>query len=73
MELTPQAQAMWQRIPAEAQAALLAHGFCTRCLVDGPFTLEQGEVRGSELALIGKCKECGARVVRLVAATSEHP
>jgi hypothetical protein len=32
-----------------------------------PFTLEQGEVRGGELALIGRCKECGARVVRLVA------
>jgi hypothetical protein len=68
MELTPEAEAVWQRIPPDNQAAILAHGFCTRCLLDGPFTLEQAEMRGGELALIGKCKECGARVVRLVSA-----
>lgn len=66
MELTPEAEAMWRRIPPDKQATLLAHGFCTRCLVDRPFTLIEGEVRGNELALIGKCQECGARVVRLV-------
>jgi hypothetical protein len=67
MELSPEADAMWQRIPPDNQASILAHGFCTRCLAEGPFTLEQGEMRGGELALIGRCKECGARVVRLVA------
>lgn len=70
MDLTPEAQAAWQRISPDKQTELLAHGFCTRCLVDGPFSLEQAEMRGSELALIGKCKACGARVVRLVAPSS---
>ena len=68
MEMTPEAAAAWQSIPPDKQEGLLAHGFCTRCLVDGPFTLEQAEMRGTELALIGRCKECGARVVRLVSA-----
>lgn len=66
MHLTPEAQAVWERIPAENQESLLAHGFCSRCLEDGPFSLEQGEMRQGELALIGKCRACGARVVRLV-------
>jgi hypothetical protein len=70
MELTPEARAVWDRIPPDDQAALLAHGFCTRCLEDGPFTLDRGEMRGAELALIGKCAACGARVVRLVAASA---
>jgi hypothetical protein len=66
MQLTPEAQAVWDRIPAENQESILAHGFCSRCLEDGPFSLEQAEMRRGELALIGKCKACGARVVRLV-------
>lgn len=68
MHLTPEAQAVWDRIPPANQESLLAHGFCSRCLEDGPFSLEQAEMRQSELALIGKCKACGARVVRLVSA-----
>jgi hypothetical protein len=65
MHLTPEAQSVWDRIQGSHES-LLAHGFCSRCLEDGPFSLEQGEMRQGELALIGKCKACGARVVRLV-------
>lgn len=65
MHLTPEAQSVWDRIQS-SQESLLAHGFCSRCLEDGPFSLEEGEMRQDELALIGKCKACGARVVRLV-------
>lgn len=67
MELTPEARAIWESYPPEVREQTLAHGFCTRCLADQPFTLEKGEMRGNELALIGRCTECGARVVRLVA------
>ncbi len=66
MQLTPEAEAVWRRIAPDEQKALLAHGFCTRCLEDRSFSLETGEMRGSELALIGKCSDCGARMVRLV-------
>lgn len=66
MQLTPEAESVWNRLSTGNQESLLAHGFCSRCLEDGPFSLEQGEMRRGELALIGKCKACGARVVRLV-------
>ena len=67
MQLTPEAEAVWRRFSPDEQRSLLSHGFCTRCLEDRAFSLEEGEMRGAELALIGKCSECGARMVRLVA------
>jgi hypothetical protein len=66
MEFTPEAQAHWERLSAEDRDSILAHGFCPRCLEDKPFTLVGGAMKGDELAVIGKCSECGARVVRLV-------
>lgn len=66
MAFTPEAQAIWDRVPEETRAKLLASGFCTRCLATRHFDLLEGELRDRELALIGKCGTCGARVVRLV-------
>lgn len=66
MDLTPEASEIWESYPPEERDRILAHGFCTRCLAEQPFTLEQGEMRGRELALIGRCTACGARVVRLI-------
>lgn len=66
MSFTPEAQAVWDQVPEATRAKLLDSGFCTRCLATKHFDLVNGELRGNELALIGKCGTCGARVVRLI-------
>jgi hypothetical protein len=66
MAFTPEAQAVWDRVAEDMRAKLLDSGFCTRCLAKRHFELLEGELRERELALIGKCGTCGARVVRLV-------
>ena len=67
MHFTPEAQAVWDRIPDADREHLLGGGLCTRCLATRHFTLDEGEMRDGELAMIGHCDTCGARVVRLVA------
>lgn len=66
MAFTPEAQKVWDQVPEATREKLLDTGFCTRCLAKRHFELVQGEIRDKELALIGKCGECGARVVRLL-------
>ncbi|MBL8996572.1 MAG: hypothetical protein KJZ74_01595 [Gemmatimonadales bacterium] len=66
MTFTPEAQAVWDRVPDATRTKLLDDGFCTRCLHKRHFELVQGEIRDKELALIGKCGTCGGRVVRLI-------
>jgi hypothetical protein len=63
---TPQAQSVWDQVPEATRQKLLDSGFCTRCLATRHFDLTEAEIRDKELALIGKCGTCGARVVRLV-------
>lgn len=65
MAFTPEAQAIWDKVSEVTRAKLLDAGFCTRCLAKRHFDLVEGEIRGKELALIGKCGTCSARVVRL--------
>lgn len=69
MEWTAEAKAEWESLSEEDRDQLLATGFCTRCLATRRFTPDEGEMRGEELALIGQCDTCGARVVRLVTVT----
>lgn len=66
MAFTPEAQKVWDQVPEATREKLLDSGFCTRCLGKRHFELVEGELREKELALIGKCGECGARVVRLI-------
>lgn len=66
MGLTAEAQAIWDKVPDEVKAKLLDSGFCSFCLATRHFDLLEGEVRGNELALIGKCSTCSHRVVRNV-------
>lgn len=68
MSFTPDAQLAWDRISGPNHESLLAHGFCTRCLATRHFTVDQGEMRDADLALIGHCDTCGSRVVQLVDA-----
>lgn len=66
MAFTPEAQAVWDKVPEATRAKLLDSGFCSYCLATRHFELVEGELRGRELALIGKCGTCAHRVVRLV-------
>lgn len=66
MAFTPEAQAVWDKVPEATRAKLLDSGFCSYCLATRHFELVEGELRGKELALIGKCGTCAHRVVRLV-------
>ena len=66
MAFTPEAQAIWDKVPEATRTKLLDSGFCTRCLATRHFELVEGTLRVRELALVGKCGTCGARVVRLV-------
>jgi len=66
MTFTPEAQAAWDGIADEDRERLLSSGMCTRCFEKRRFTLDAGEIRDGELALIGHCDTCGARVVQLV-------
>ena len=65
MAFSPEARAAWDSLAEADREKLLAGGFCTRCLATRPFTLDEAEMRDGELALIGKCDECGSRVVKL--------
>jgi hypothetical protein len=66
MNFTTEAQVAWDGIPEPEHERLLSNGFCTRCLATRHFTLDQGEMRNGELAMIGRCDTCGARVVKLI-------
>lgn len=66
MAFTAEAQAIWDQVPESTRAKLLDSGFCAHCLAPRHFELLEGEIRGKELALIGKCSTCGHRVVRLI-------
>ncbi len=66
MTFSAEAQAVWDRVPEDTRAKLLDSGLCTRCLATRHFDLVSAEIRDKELALIGKCGTCSARVVRLV-------
>lgn len=66
MAFTAEAQALWDKVPEATKTKLLDSGFCTHCLATRHFELLEGEIRGKDLALIGKCGTCGHRVVRLI-------
>lgn len=66
MAFTPEAQAIWDKVPEGTRAKLLDSGFCAHCLATRHFELTEAQVRGHELALIGRCGTCGHRVVRNV-------
>jgi endogenous inhibitor of DNA gyrase (YacG/DUF329 family) len=64
--LTPAAAALWQRIPAWAQAKLLANVWCSHCSRAVVITDFSGEVVGGDLVLTSDCPMCGATVRRLI-------
>lgn len=69
--LPPAAAALWQRIPAWAQAKLLANVWCSHCSRAVAITDFRGEVAGGDLVLTGVCPVCGATVKRLIESELE--
>jgi len=69
--LTPAAAALWQRIPAWAQAKLLANVWCSRCTRAIAITDFRGGVVSGDLVLTGACPMCGATVKRLIESEPE--
>ena len=69
--LTPAAAALWQRIPAWAQAKLLANVWCSHCIRVIAITHFRGEVVNGDLVLTGACSVCDATVKRLIEAEPE--
>ena len=64
--LTPAAAALWQRIPAWAQAKLLANLWCSHCGRATAIADFSGEFAGGDLVLTSVCPVCGATVKRLI-------
>ena len=69
--LTPAAAALWQRIPAWAQAKLLANVWCSHCARVTAITDFRGEVVNGDLVLTGACPVCRATVKRLIESEPE--
>jgi hypothetical protein len=53
------------------QKKILDNVYCGRCLGSVTMLLEKAEMRGKELILRGKCKQCGKDVCRLVESQDE--
>jgi len=69
--LTPAAATLWQRIPALAQARLLANVWCSHCSRAIAIAHFRGEVVNGDLVLTGACSVCDATVKRLIEAEPE--
>ena len=67
---TSAAAALWHRIPAWAQAKLLANVWCSRCSRVIAITDFRGEVAGGDLVLTSVYPVCGAMVKRLIESES---
>ena len=65
-EFTPQAKAMWEKIPADFQKKVLQSVFCVKCLKGVEIVNYGGAVKDGLLVLDGKCKTCGHKVSRVV-------
>ncbi len=63
---TPAAAPLWHKIPAWAQAKLLANVWCSHCGRVTAITDFRGEVVSGDLVLTGACQVCGATVKRLI-------
>ncbi len=68
---TPEAQRRWKKIPEWAQKKILDNVFCRKCLGSVTILLETVEMKGKDLILRGKCKQCGKDVCRVVESEDE--
>jgi hypothetical protein len=72
MNLTPQAEKQWKKIPKEVRVKLLNNVYCTQCKDTTGIAEINGVVDRGDLVLRGKCIRCAASVARVI-ETSEIP
>jgi hypothetical protein len=65
-KFTPQAKALWDRIPEAYQQKLLSNVYCTHCRDSVTITNYTGTVKGGNLLLVGLCAVCRTDVARLI-------
>ena len=66
MQLTPQAQKLWEKIPNEVRVKLLNNVYCTSCRDMVGIANVTGNIDGGDLVLKGICTACGGPVARLI-------
>ena len=65
-KFTPHAATLWRRVPAWAQAKLLANVYCAHCGAMVTITNYSGRIVEGDLLLTGLCARCGGVVARLI-------
>jgi len=63
---TLEAWKRWTKIPKTIQKKLLDNVFCCTCSGVVTIVLETAEMKGENLILRGKCRDCGKDVCRLI-------
>lgn len=66
MELTPEAQKLWNAMPADRQQMLLNTVWCGTCREMSTMLPESGTAVQGDLVLRGACATCGGTVGRLI-------
>lgn len=64
--LTSEARAFWEGIPADIRPQLLANVHCAHCGDQVTITNFNGRVEAGNLILVGSCSQCGEEVARLI-------
>jgi hypothetical protein len=68
---TTEARCRWEKIPSWAQKKILDNVFCSKCLTSVTILLKKAQMKGKDLVLEGKCKNCGKDVCRVVEPEDE--
>ncbi|NTU80465.1 MAG: hypothetical protein HGA45_13980 [Chloroflexales bacterium] len=70
---TPEAQRLWEQLPAETQHLILTHVWCPHCGQARRMALIGGTIIVDDLVLTGLCTVCGHRVARLLEGDGLRP
>ncbi len=65
-KFTPQAKALWDRIPKEYWEKILSNVYCGHCRDSVTITNYTGAVKGGNLLLVGLCAVCRTDVARWI-------
>jgi repressor LexA len=63
---TAEALKLWDKVPTTARKKLLSNVWCGACRSTTTIVDMHGSVKGGDLVLTGRCKDCGANVARVV-------
>ncbi len=65
-KFTPSAAKLWDKLPKDEQALLLANVYCGNCKGEVTIVSFAGTVSKRDLILNGRCKTCGGEVARVI-------